>query len=184
MNCLFSYNILWIPLHVYAPWLVLGSQYTNLDSVTSCSDSQLDTVGTQHNSYSISHLLGTVTTLTLAAQLPCCQQLSMMTIPSPFSHYVVTCLVGDWWNRSFPVYTSRLLWPATWVPRCSTAVDVIIYCSLEKLLKVFALCTVPPFAEGLDLAALWRKTFPNGSIMARFLLLKTTDLAIGEYIVI
>ena len=41
----------------------------------------------------------------------------------------------------------------------------------------YAIC-----GESLDLEALWMKTLPKRSIMAQFLF-KTTDLAIGEYIV-
>ena len=41
-----------------------------------------------------------------------------------------------------------------------------------------------PGGESLDRAALWMKTFPNRLIMVLFLLLKTTDLVIGEYVVL
>ena len=86
----------------------------------------------QQNSYSISHRLdtvttwwldsnsvvgtvtvgSTVTTLTFAAQSPCCLQLSTVTTLSMSSHHVVTvyCVgdcnsyhVDDWWTGSFAV---------------------------------------------------------------------------------
>ena len=52
----------------------------------------------------------------------------------------------------------------------------IVKCPI-RFLQGFAIC-----GESIDLAALWMKTLPNRSIMVRFILLKTTDLEIGEYI--
>ena len=73
---------------------------------------------TQQNSYSVSHLLGTVTTLWLdsdyvvtvdncrltvlqmAVQSQCCRQLTMVPTLSLSSHSEVTVQHSDWWNRS------------------------------------------------------------------------------------
>ena len=72
------------------------------------------TLHTQENSYSISHLLGTVTEqwrCNYCWQLPAAQWLHcVITVLSAVNNgdYTVTvqslCLVGYWWNRSFPVY--------------------------------------------------------------------------------
>ena len=72
----------------------------------------------QQNSYSISHLLGTVTTQWLESDSVV--TVAGSTVTTRFINYVVTvlpevnngnytiivrslCLVGDWWNRSFDV---------------------------------------------------------------------------------
>ena len=63
-----------------------------------------------------------------------------------------------------------------WAPWSLVIILVLSSWSISSL-HSFTICR-----ESLDLAALWMKTLPNRSIMVRFLL-KTTDLAIGEYIV-
>ena len=53
----------------------------------------------------------------------------------------------------------------------------------DQGIAIHSLHDSPICREALDLAAIWMKTLPNSSTIVRFVLFKTTDLAIGEYIV-
>ena len=78
---------------------------------------------------------------------------------------------------SLKVYT-----PATNIQGCSPlklrSTQKITFLDFwAKLLRIRSLHSSAICGESLDMGALWMKMLPNRSIMVRFLLLKTTDLA-------